>query len=460
MYIFKSDPSDALDDPTLRTSKTSTNANSLAETMLSRFQAPVVQAQFANLGTSLPTGIVLSNLVDAVALAGVISTIGQPANQSLMTPKDDAELLAVPQSNVDEKLSKDILGALESSSLRALPITTLSDASFEQNQLMVDGMFAIKALPHSSLFTVSESTGSGHLSLLPPGAPVVIRQLSDDGPSVTMIHNGVGNVQITDFKPADVVSQTFINTGLGVLTITTPATNVSSLSLSGKVEFTATGIEVTSGITVSGESDSSNVTLYITGGAQSASGSSDFIKLGDGNNFVFNAGDGAIYVNLGAGANSVILAGVGASGIINLATNDLGTPDFVAIAANGLDSPEALAAASLITINGLNTGDAISFLGDLGGQLVWAGGSAQKSQVTIPGEADANLVSYISAAQEQASQAHSIAWFNFDGATYIFETAGGVGASASGDTLVKLTGVATFTNDQVELSAGIFHLIA
>jgi hypothetical protein len=244
---------------------------------------------------------------------------------------------------------------------------------------------------------------------------------------------------------------------LGVLTINMPATNVSSLSLSGKVEFTATGMEVTSGITVSGESDVSNVTLFITGGAQSALGSKDVITLGDGNNFIFNAGDGTIYVNLGAGANAVILAGIGASGAVSFATNDLGTPDFVAIAANGLASPEALAAAPLITISGLNTGDAISFLSDSNAYLTWAGGSAQSARVQQVANAN-NLADWIAAAQSQTTQAHSIAWFYFDGATYILESAAGPGHT--GDTLVRLTGSVNFTDSSITLSQGLMQFVS
>lgn len=460
MYIFKPDPSDGSDDSVLKSSRAPSSNSQVAESMLSRLQAPVVPAQVASLSVPLPTGIVLSNLVDNVALAGVISTIGQPANQPFVAQEGNAELLAVSQPNFEEKFSKEILGVIGKSASQILPITSLSDGAFTQAQPRIeDGVVAIGMLSNSVAGS-AEAAEPVDLSLLPPGTPVVITQLSNDGPAVTMIHNGVGNVQITDFKQVDVVSQTFINTGLGVLTVTTPATNVSSLSLSGKVEFTATGIEVTSGITVSGESDSSNVTLYITGGAQSSLGSSDVINLGDGNNFVFNAGDGSIFVNLGTGANSVVLAGVGASGVINLAANDIGTADLVAIAANGAKSAEGLAAATLITVQGLNKGDAISFLGDLGSDLIWAGGSAKNAQVQMPSSVDGDLVSYITAAQAQANLAHSIAWFNFDGATYIFETASGNQSSTSGDTLIKLTGTVTFTDDQVELSQGTFHLLA
>ena len=453
MYIFKSNPSDGSDDSLLKSSKTPLSASQAAEGNLARLQSPIVPAQVASLSTPLPTGILLSNLGDAVALAGVISTIGQPANQSY-----DASVLSQEsiqaQANAEEKLSKDVLGILASTSSTALPISSLSDIVIGHNQIAPADSNVAQGL---ASFASANAAGVIDLSILPPGSPVLITELSDAGSAVTVINDALGNVRIADFKQVDTVSETFINTGLGVMTVITPATNVSSLSLSGKVEFTATGIEVTSGITVSGESDSSNVALYITGGASSLTGSTDVINLGDGNNFVFNAGDGAIYVKLGAGANSIILAGVGASGVVNLASNDVGTADMVAIAANGLSSAEALAAVPLVTITGLNGGDAISFLSDLGIDLIWAGGSAHGAQVQAVSGDIHNLVSWIAAAQAQANQAHSVAWFQFDGATYILETVSGT--AQNGDTLVRLTGAMNLSDAQAELSQGLLHLV-
>lgn len=454
MYIFKSDPSDASEDSLLKSSKTSSSASLAAENMLARLQAPVVPAQIASLSTPLPTGIVLSNLIDNVALAGVISTIGQPANQPLVSELNNDSLFAA-QTAAEEKLSKDVLGALANSSSNVLPISSLSDAVMaHQPAIAPENAVAIGAAPVG----FSNQAAMIDLSTLPAGAPVVITKLSEDGSAVTVIHETSGNVRIADFAQADVVSETFINTGLGVLTVTTPATKVSSLSLSGNVEFTATGIEVTSGITVSGESDSSDVALYITGGASSASGSADFINLGDGNNFIANAGTGSIFINLGVGANSVILSGVGASGVINLATNDVGRGDFVAIAANGLSDPHALATAPLVTITGFNAGDAISFLSDMGSNLSWSNGSAQGAQIQVSQGDAANLASWIAAAQSQVSSAHSVAWFQFEGATYIFESVGNV-SNHNGDTLVKLTGSINLADGQVELSQGLLQIV-
>ncbi|MBU3587830.1 hypothetical protein ICN30_08285 [Polynucleobacter sp. 31A-FELB] len=459
MYIFKSDPSDGSDDSLLKSSKASLSTSASSEALLARLQAPVVPAQIATLSTPLPAGIILANLVDSTALAGVISTIGQPANQPLMNAASN-KAAEVAQANSQEKLGQDMLSLLANTVSNPLPILSLAEVAVGQAHVALPPELA-KPI-EAPLATVNADLLVTDLSILPPGEPVMITKLSEGKTAVTVIAQAEGNVRIADFKYTEAVSETFINTGLGTLTVTTPATNVSSLSLSGNVEFVATGIEVTSGITVSGGLNSSNVTLFITGGASSSQGSSDVINLGNGDNFVFNAGDGAIYVNLGSGANSVVLAGVGASGEVSFATDDAGTGDFIAIAANGASSIEQLASIPLITITGLNSGDAISFLSDLGSTLNWAGGSALSAQVQLTNGDDANLATWLSAAQTQASQAHSVAWFYYDGATYILETASGSfglsgsAASLTGDTLVKLTGTVSLTDAQ--LSQGIIQL--
>jgi hypothetical protein len=232
--------------------------------------------------------------------------------------------------------------------------------------------------------------------------------------------------------------------------------------LTGNVAYTALADEVTSGITVSGESDSSNVTLFLLGGASSAQGSSDYITLGNGNNFVFDAGDGQVLFNLGSGQNTVLLAGVGVTGVVNLAKHDNSTSDFVALAANGLTTAHELAASELLSIGGLNNNaqsqDAITFLSDMDSQLSWAHGTASGSQITsVAGDA-ASLENWISTAQSLAHAAHSVAWFQFGGNTFVLETAATKAGDHSGDTLVKLTGLTQFTNTEGDLSIGMIHL--
>ena len=453
MYIFKSNTPDGADEYLSRSPKNSVTLQKSAESAIARTQTPVVPAQIATLNEAIvPAGIVLSNMMDSVVIAGVISSIGQPAE--LDYTRNAANQIA---TQFDEQIAKNALSILADTATPIVAISSLSDAD-------------VSHAPTTELHATTPNLQSTPLVdltdafLALQNAPSHIQYLSNNGLAITVIDNATENVQVPDFVPAKaVISETFINTGLGKLTVITPATSVASLSLSGNVEFTATSMEVTSGITVSGQADASDVVLYITGGASKSTGSMDVINLGDGNNLVFDAGNGAILIDTGSGANSVILTGVGVSGSITFGSHNNALTDSVALTPSGFATAQELATAPLVTITGFNvnakSADVISFLGDLGSDLVWAGGSAQAAQVqSVQGHA-ASLENWISAAQNQASTSHSVAWFHFDGATYILEAASVTNNLHINDTLVKLTGTVQFTGIDGELTAGMLHLL-
>jgi hypothetical protein len=157
------------------------------------------------------------------------------------------------------------------------------------------------------------------------------------------------------------------------------------------------------------------------------------------------------------------LTGVGVSGSFVFGAHNNALIDSVAIAPSGFSTAQELANAPLVTITGFNvnskSADVISFLGDLSGDLAWAGGSAKTAHVQAVEGDSASLVNWISAAQNQANSAHSIAWFHFDGATYILEAASVANNVHYNDTLVKLTGTFEFTGVDGELTAGMLHLL-
>ena len=471
MYIFKSNAPEGEDQYLSKSSKNTVASASATDTILARLPiAPVVPAQTALLSGSLsPSSEVLESISQSIINAGVISTIGAALAQDYVKVAANEQGGNAVIASL-EAYSKNILDNLSDASLAAVPIASLSEAVGSATplmnaptELMNNGLAELIApsAPASAAMVVSADTLVIDVSTLPTvSAPVVIAALSDN--AITVLDSVNGNVQITDFVAPQASVENFINTGAGTLTVTTAASHVSSLSLSGKVAFTALADEVTSGITVSGQSDSSNVTLFLVGGASSAHGSSDFITLGNGNNFVFDAGDGQVLVNLGSGQNTVLLAGVGVTGVVNIANHDSSVGDFVALAANGIASAHDLASSALVTIAGLNntaqSQDAISFLGDMDSQLMWSAGTAGGSQVTHVQGNVASLENWISAAQNQASSAHSVAWFQFGGNTYILESAQGKAGDHAGDTLVKLTGLTQFTNTDGDLSVGMIHL--
>jgi len=461
MYIFKSDTPDGADEYLSKSSKNLATSSSTAEGVLARLQiAPIVPAQIASIsGSFAPTSAVLSSIAESITAAGAISNIGRPVSEDYAIQAANEESNNTLVASL-EAFSKNLLANANEASLAIVPIASLSDTSLGQIPTAVDNQVQITAASVTSVALPIEHVVVDVSTLPVVSAPVVITALSDS--AITVIDSGNNNVQIQDFVAPLVTTESFVNTGAGTLTVTTAATHVASLSLSGNVAYTALADEVTSGITVSGQSDASNVTLFLVGGASNAQGSSDFITLGNGNDFVFDAGDGQVLLNLGSGQNTVILAGVGVTGVVNLAAHDSSVADMIALAANGLSSPHDLANNALVTVAGLNNNaqgqDVITFLGDMDSQLVWAQGSATGAQVThVSGDA-ASLESWVSAAQLQAGNEHSVAWFHFAGNTYVLETAAGASGNHTGDTLVKLTGLTQFTNTDGELSIGMLHL--
>ena len=422
--------------------------------------APSIAGQSLGLAASaLPFGVLLTGILDSLVLPNAINAIGQVVDQRSTLSAIDANLMAPPPAYDQVGLDQKALENLANSTSNVLLISGLTELS--ANTVLAQEYSAASTLKPAAL---AIDPAFIDLSLLPASAPVLITQLSSGGESViTVIDEVEGSMYIADYRLAQAVSETFINTGLGTLTVTTPATVLSTLSLSGKVEFVGAGMEVTTGITVSGTTDSSDVALYIHGGANSGLGSTDVINLGDGNNVVFDVGDGRILINLGGGSNSVILGGTGVSGAVHFASHPDIVSNFIAIAPNGKENAQALSAAPLVAVSGLNSGsnssDIGAFLGDLNGDLLWAGGSAQSAHVQL-GDADLhNLSFWVSAAQSKASQAHSLAWFQFEGATYVLETVNGAEGVRTSDTLVKFVGAVTFTGVSGELTQDILHLI-
>jgi S-layer protein len=363
-----------------------------------------------------------------------------------------------------EAFSKSALGGAANASFSSIPITSLSDtAQIQELSSAPQAIDALIPLASAQVLVLPAQQNIVDVSALPSvNAPVVITALTES--TLTITDSANTNVNIVNLDAPQAKVESFINTGVGTLTVATAGTNLSSLSLTGKVAFTASADTVTTGITVSGQSDSSNVNLYLVGGASASQGSTDAITLGNGNDLVVDSGNGQVVLNLGTGNNMVLLAGIGVSGSVNFATHSDSVVDIVGIAANSVSAPTDLSATSLVTLSGLNndanSSDAITFLGDMGATLTWAGstGSASGAQITSVSGDSTNLANWIAAAQNADKAAHSVAWFQFNGNTYVLESAGGAQVNHVGDTLVKLTGLTQFTGSNGELAFGMLHL--
>jgi S-layer protein len=459
MYIFKSNSSDGVDEKLSKPSSTGILAP-LADTnsarILNSALAPTQTVALA--GLSAPTGLMLNSLLDSIATAALVSNVAMPLTSDFIpqAANEDSANALVGALQAFSKM--DIVSAPEASNT-FVPITSLSDSE------VIQGL----TTPHSAGEALVTTPNVATLPALttitelfvptPLVAPVLITDLTDT--EITVINNSSVSVHVSDVAPqANIVH--YVNTGSAPLIVFTTGTHLTSLTLAGPIVFTASADEISTGITVSAIADTSDITLYLVSGASAQQGGSDVIHLGDGNNFILDAGDGQVAFSFGSGTNVVMLTGVGVNGKINFAHHGDTVGEFVSVASNGVSTPSALASNPLITISGLNNApqsiDTITFLGDPGASLVWAGKGAGGAQVITPSGEAGNLANWISAAQNKASAAHSVAWFQFDGDTYVLESAAGRAGQHVGDTLVRLTGVTQFSGTDSELSFGVLHL--
>ena len=431
MYIINITSDDATKDSLLRAPKVASLALPIAEAgQLRSSNTPANNSQFGvQPQVVAPNGLTQSKISDLIAQAGVISSIGTFQLNDLASPAPlGGEVSSISTLEGKASFSQNVLAHL-SSNESAVPVINLSDVNLGQNVLGVTGTSGtvsqngLNGLADAKLPSVGSGNNARTIidvsSLAASGTPVAITALSDS--SITVISNIGSNVQIQDLAAPLAATEYFINTNkAGILTVTTNATKVSSLSLSESVVFTAKADEVTTGITVSGLADPGDVSLSITGDTGSQTNNSDVITLGNGNNYVFDAGNGQILLSLGNGQHTVILGGVGITGQINLTAPAHSIADAISTAANGKLSANDPATQPV-------AGDASS------------------------------LVSWIAAAKTQSSTAHSVAWFQFGGNTYVLEAATDMSAGHAGDTLIKLVGL-TQSSGSSELSPGTLNL--
>ena len=236
-------------------------AQSMVESGASRFQSALVPAQIAALNTAISSNTSsLNQLLESVAVAGVISSIGQPANQDVAGSGLGALLAPVP--------FKGGITSLAPKSSDALPIASLSDVAIGYpvvSQSEVSSPVFNLGQKLVSTQATGPETNFIDLSLVPLGTPVAFTQLSDPQSRVTVIDGNATTVRIADFKLAPGLPEMFINTNLATLNLAVPTTSLSTLGTAERIDFKVTGIEISSGITVSGTADAPSTTLLLAG---------------------------------------------------------------------------------------------------------------------------------------------------------------------------------------------------
>jgi hypothetical protein len=232
----------------------------MVESGVSRFQSSLVPAQIAALNTAITSNTSsLNQLLESVAVAGVISSIGYPANQDMTASGSNPMVAATPFK---------VGASLTQKPADALPIASLSDMAIGY-PIVSQGEMSSPVFNLGQKLLSTQTTGPEtnfiDLSLVPLGTPVAITQLSDAQSRVTVIDGNATTVRIADFKLAPGLPEMFINTNLATLNLAVPSTSLSTLSTAERIDFKVTGIEISAGITVSGTADAPNTTLLLAG---------------------------------------------------------------------------------------------------------------------------------------------------------------------------------------------------
>lgn len=173
----------------------------------------------------------------------------------------------------------------------------------------------------------------------------------------------------------DAASVTLTNSGsstLNVGTLTDP--DLTSLTLNGKVAADVTGDTVTTGVTVNGLTDNSNVT--VTQGGATASGNTDSITLGNGTNSVTDSAalaGSTVNITVGTGANTITLGGA-ATNNVTFGAHSSTTADAVTVSSTGTGS---FVPAAVITGLNASGADTITFASDTGADLFTSYSTAQ-----------------------------------------------------------------------------------
>lgn len=270
---------------------------------------------------------------------------------------------------------------------------------------------------------------------------VTIGALNDSAlASIAFTGTGLSNVSVNTSAASFTVTNggNALN-GIGTLT----DASLTSLTLPANVALgqastalTTNGLQdsSTAGVTVSGAADNAHVTVNLTAGA--ASGKTDSITLGNGNNVVVDASAaGAVNITLGSGANLVEL-GTGslnttAHYTVTLAARTATPPNAIYVGAAGTN----YASAPSVVVTGATTGDIIAFGNDSSSSGAALTATSLSGQSSVAG-AIAALEAAVSGAADK------VAYGVYGGNTYIVETTTGT-VGATDTAVIEVTGAQT-----------------
>jgi len=318
-------------------------------------------------------------------------------------------------------------------------IGTLTDNGLSTLNLTGNAGLTLSALTEATTgptgLTLNNASTNGYgLTINSISAPA-LTTLTLGGSGVTTIGTLTGSAATLAISNGGSAVDSIGTINNGTLTALTLSANVALGQAS--TALTTNGLQdgATAGVTITGGSDNSHVTVNLTNGA--ASGNTDTIKLGNGNNVVVDASTaGTVSVTLGTGANLVELGGASldttASFNVTLAARAATPPNAIVIGAAGNN----YATAPNLVVTGISTGDVIAFGNDT---------NSSSSTLTATSLTTATSVATaIAALETAATSAHKVVYGVYGGNTYIVETASGT-LSKTDTTVVELAGTQTLT---------------
>ena len=311
------------------------------------------------------------------------------------------------------------LSTLNVSGTSGLVITTLNEASTP-----------------STSFTLNNTSASSR--------GTTITTLTDTALN-TLTFAGSGNSAITNLNTSS-PTLTVANTGSTLQTIGTLTDNsLTSLTLGANVMLgnaatlnSALGLQSnnSTGITINGSADNAHVTVNLAG---AASGRTDSITLGNGNNYVLDTSTaGTVTVTVGAGANYIQLGSANSNTTgtytVNLGSRSNTLWNQVMVGTGGTN----FASAPNYIITGANNGDAIGFLAD-------TNSSSTLTTVSLASATTmAAAIALLTGTSGINGVAGRVATGVFGGNTLVAESASGT-TSAGDTTVIQINGTPTLT---------------
>jgi len=458
------------------------NVSGSAGLLISNFTNAATSLTFNNNSTStLASGINATgtNWAQDSLTSLTLSGTGVTAFGTL---RDNASTLTINQNNTNS--TNPVITALTDTNMAQLTVNGTGALTITTDTIAAATFTAITN-NSSGLLTVGTlaTTAATNLSLGGTG-PITISTLNAiAGPvsSFTITDSDSGAVNIPTVTPvnATLLTQTFINSGNGTLTVGATAnvigTSTTTLNLIGNVAYSTSGTSTASGLaTITANSDNANINITST----HAGGTALNVQYGNGTNSYTNTGVTAVgqnnRVTVGTGANTISLGlssnyvttaveGTGSNFNINVGAHPGVVDRFVfsnSTAASDASVNTVTSANAQFYIKGAVVGDTIQFV-----DRVLAGGGTDgyvTANVTTIAQFNANPgVGNLPAAFQSADRAitsrYGVASFTSGGNTYIVTDAlAAPGAAANvpnapaailaGVTIVEVTGVHTISN--------------